>query len=93
MDFSIRTTQQYFFTFTHILCICYILYFESIVVFDRGIVEEKEFYKLFENNKEMSSQWRNRYFDRFLKEGTRKSTVELHVNFFTVELVKESVAG
>jgi hypothetical protein len=43
IDFAIRTAHQYFFTSTNILGICYILYFESVVVFDRRIVEEKEF--------------------------------------------------
>ena len=55
IDFAIRTAQQYFFTSTYIFGICYILYFKSVVVFDWRVVEEKEFYKLFKDNKEMSS--------------------------------------
>lgn len=93
INFPITACQQYLLTSPHILGINYILYFESIVIFDRRVVVEEEFDELFEDDKEMTSKGRHWYSDRFLEETAGKSAVDLHVDFLTVQLAKYFVAG
>lgn len=54
VNFTIRISQKDFLSSAYVLSINYVFYFQREVVFYWGVAKEEEFYKLLENNKEMT---------------------------------------